>query len=469
MNTFVIHEDLLAELQAELFVDDGKEKVAFLLCGSRFSNTQRKLIAHRVFTLPDTAYVLRSKNRATWITSALDDVINQAMKQHLHIMKVHSHPDGSRFFSGLDDESDAEVFRSLHELLGEFHLGASMVLTPNGVPLVRLIEQDLTFARLDRLMIVGDNIEIHGQNSDAEVPVHAQRHAQLFGSATTNALRSISTAVVGASGTGSITIEQLARYGIGKLVIIDPEKIEDVNLNRIVNSTKADIGRLKVDVMAESVTKMELGTVVEAWPVDLAASPEAVLAVANCDVIFGCVDSHEARYLLNKIACFYCLPYIDMGVCIVADGIGNVDRVETGVHYFSPGKSSHLKRGSISLENVRAEGMKRTNREEYDKQRLMEREDGQKYLTGADEEETRPAVITVNMAASCMAVMEFLARLHPFRAEASDNYARTAYSFVNMDLLCQAESEFDASMEGQKNLGNGDVTPLLHIPSLSKR
>ena len=158
-----------------------------------------------------------------------------------------------------------------------------------------------------------------------------------------------------------------------------------------------------------------------------------------------------------------------MGVFIDADGTGNVSHVQTGIHYFSPGKSTHIERGSISLERVRAEGIKRTNRSEYDNQRLLERDDGQKYLTGADEEETRPAVISVNMAASCMAVMEFLARLHPFRAESSDRYARVAFSFVNMDPLFQAESEFEVSTEGQKYLGRGDAIPLLHLPSLSSK
>ena len=53
-------------------------------------------------------------------------------------------------------------------------------------------------------------------------------------------------------------VEQLARLGIGKLVLIDPESVEDKNLNRVLNSGKEDayLSRFKVHVLASAIARM---------------------------------------------------------------------------------------------------------------------------------------------------------------------------------------------------------------------
>lgn len=75
--------------------------------------------------------------------------------------------------------------------------------------------------------------------------------------------------------------EQLARLGVGRLVIIDPDRIEVKNLNRILNATMEDAraGRFKVDVLARAIRRMGLGT--EAVPLahDLCKSSDILLNV----------------------------------------------------------------------------------------------------------------------------------------------------------------------------------------------
>ena len=63
----------------------------------------------------------------------------------------------------------------------------------------------------------------------------------MFGEGTIGVLRNLKIAVLGIlSGTGSIVIEQLARLGVGSLIVVDPDVIEDKNLNRIINAKKKD-------------------------------------------------------------------------------------------------------------------------------------------------------------------------------------------------------------------------------------
>jgi len=150
-------------------------------------------------------------------------------------------------------------------------------------------------------------------------------------------------------------------------------------------------------------------------------SIEAVHRVAECDVVFGCVDSAEGRNLANRIAAYYVIPYIDIGVRLVADGQGGVATVAGAVNYVRPGGASLLERGTITAEQIRAEETKRTDPTRYAELRR------EKYIEGVNEE--RPAVISVNSFFASLAVNEFLARVHLFR-----NIDNSEFATVRGDL-----------------------------------
>ena len=65
----------------------------------------------------------------------------------------------------------------------------------------------------------------------------------------------MSVCVIGVSGTGSIVAEQLARLGVGEIILIDFDKLEERNLNRILNSSLADIGSYKVEMFADAIRR----------------------------------------------------------------------------------------------------------------------------------------------------------------------------------------------------------------------
>lgn len=65
-------------------------------------------------------------------------------------------------------------------------------------------------------------------------------------------------------------------------------------------------------------------------------TPEAVLRVAQCDVVFGCVDGAESRHLINRLAAYYILPYVDVGVQLVSDGKAGIEIIAGAVHYVQP-------------------------------------------------------------------------------------------------------------------------------------
>lgn len=74
-------------------------------------------------------------------------------------------------------------------------------------------------------------------------------------------------AVFGIGGVGSACVEALARAGVGKLTLIDPDTVSLSNLNRQMLSTRDGIGRLKTEVMKERIHSICPETKVVGYPV----------------------------------------------------------------------------------------------------------------------------------------------------------------------------------------------------------
>ena len=310
------------------------------------------------------------------------------------------------------------------------------------------------------ISVAGDNLHYwFSTNLEfLETPEFSIRNQQAFGAKTTSILQQLSIAVVGCSGTGSVVIEQLVRLGVKHLVLVDPDNVEIINLNRISFSKIRDVGRYKVEVAQGWIDSVGLQTEVDCITTNLFET-EAIKKVAECDILFGCMDSSEGRYLLNRISTYYSLPYIDVGVRLDADGIGGINQICGTVNYLKPGGSSLLSRKSITMKAVEAEGLRRTNPLAY-KDQL-----DSKYIKGVSIDS--PAVISVNMHYASLAVMEMLARLHPYRVEENSSYAQFGSSLTDprFDPVKADENPCQTLL---KHVGRGDTQPLLGLPCLSE-
>ena len=402
---------------------------------------------------------MRLPDRVTWSTEILPPLLEEANRLGLAIVKIHGHSDFPHF-SETDDESDEALFPSIHAWT-EIGPHASAILLSDGRIVGREVDEEGGFHPLESVNVVGADLSFWAsETQDSRVPEFGMRVAQAFGTGTYERLRRLRVAVVGCSGTGSPVIEQLARNCVGTLVLVDPDHVEEKNLNRISNSFMEDAleRRPKVEVAAHAVSKMGLGTVVEAYPQNL-FDPTTLLAVAECDVVFGCMDSIDGRHLLNKLATFYLVPYFDLGVKLEADGNGGVDQVCGTVHYLQPGGSSLLSRHVYTMEQVRSAGLLRTDPTAYRRQL----KDG--YIRGIQED--RPAVIQLNSLVASLAVNELLARLHPYRLDPNEEYAVHRLSLSHG--IYEHESDGQPCPLLSRHIGRGDVSPLLEWAELSVR
>lgn len=445
------------QLRKHLFPGDGLEAIALALCGRRRNDESHGLLVHEIIPIP-YGICERDSDRLTWSTDLMPSMLSKAEQKGFAVLKIHSHPNGFNSFSEIDDKSDREYFAFLNSWIDDGP-HASAIMFKDGRIIGRTATPDGNFFPLTIIKLVGDDLKFWFCNQNLmRADEFGIRVAQTFGEKTYQILRRLRIGVVGCSGTGNLVVEQLARNCVGGLVLVDPDRIEVKNLNRISQATMEDALKkeFKVDVMARHIHSMGFGTQVDTFPTNL-YTHTAVSALAGCDVLFGCMDSIDGRHLLNKLSTAYLIPYFDIGVKLTADGHGGIDKVCGTVHYLQPGGSSLLSRGVYTQEQLRATAIKHSDTHAYEEQLVAG------YIDGVDEES--PAVISVNMLIASLGVNEFLSRIHPYRDDPNSEYAVCRMGLSAGFLACEGDGEPCAALKNW--VGRGDVKPLLGTPSLS--
>lgn len=104
--------------------------------------------------------------------------------------------------------------------------------------------------------------------------------------------------VVGAGGLGCPVSSYLVGAGIGRLLLVDPDRVEESNLHRQPLYRMGDLGRLKVEAAREALAAYNPGVEVEALALRLAPDNVAEL-VAQADIVVDAADSFAATYVLS--------------------------------------------------------------------------------------------------------------------------------------------------------------------------
>ena len=451
-------------LKQFLFPADGKEAVAIVLCGRRDGDRRQRLVVRAIEEIP-LSVCNRTPMQITWPTDLIAPLLDRATDERLSVVKIHSHPGGYAAFSGTDDEGDSRLLPMIHGWIEADIPHGSAVMLPSGEMFGRVLRSNGTLEPMAMINVVGDDLHFwYPDAGSVELPSFVASHAQAFDEGTIQHMRRLSFAVIGTSGTGSPVAEQLMRLGAGEIVLVDDDCMEDRNVNRILNSTMQDAreGRLKVDVLADTMERADLGTHVIRVPRNL-WNPDVIQIVAQCDIVIGCVDTIDGRFLLNTLATYYTQPYFDMGVRLDAVGTGpdkgRIREICGAVNYLQPGRSSLMSRGLFTMAEVAAAGLRRNDPVAH----AQQVRDG--YIAGVAAH--RPAVISVNMFAASLAVNELLARLHPYREENNDTYASTTFSLSSMELITEQEGIPCQTLFDR--VGIGDTVPLLGLLELAER
>ncbi|HEV7606478.1 MAG TPA: ThiF family adenylyltransferase [Steroidobacteraceae bacterium] len=114
-------------------------------------------------------------------------------------------------------------------------------------------------------------------------------------------LRAASVLVVGAGGLGVPVLQYLAGAGVGRLGIVDADRLEPSNLHRQTWYALAECGQEKSSLAAARVRALNPEVRVESHSLRLDAGNGERLA-ADYDLILDCSDNFATKFLLNDLA-----------------------------------------------------------------------------------------------------------------------------------------------------------------------
>ncbi|WNY24938.1 HesA/MoeB/ThiF family protein [Methanolapillus millepedarum] len=139
------------------------------------------------------------------------------------------------------------------------------------------------------------------------------RQLPLFGESGQKALSKATVFVAGAGGLGSPVATYLAAAGVGKIILLDFDAVDETNLNRQFLHHEKDIGRQKAISGSEKLSSQN--PYVTTLPVCEKLTPENVAELAEgAGIIVDALDNDETRRILAEFAYRNELPYFHAGV-----------------------------------------------------------------------------------------------------------------------------------------------------------
>lgn len=121
------------------------------------------------------------------------------------------------------------------------------------------------------------------------------RSAALLGEAGMERLSRATVLMLGLGGVGGHCAEALARGGVGRLLLVDPDTVSPTNLNRQLAALSTTLDRPKADVLAERLRAIDPALCVEARAARYTPEVgEAMLSPAP-DFVVDAIDTVSAK------------------------------------------------------------------------------------------------------------------------------------------------------------------------------
>lgn len=401
----IIPEETGRKMRAAVFSSEGREGWAFGLCRVIRTGRTLRFLMNGVNPAEEQDYDSRAVAGLTLTAEAssrFNRVSAEAARFGCVPAHIHSHPAGIPDFSGHDDRAE----RELHEWLrtqGQPWL-LSVVMAPGHAPRARLWREGRPWPcglrmGLQRWSRPGDDCSLN------VVPLPALDRQRAFGPDFARAAAMLKVGIVGTGGVGMPVAEMLARSGFTDFVLIDPDRVEEVNLNRLGHAGRRDVGRPKVNLCRAVLRKA--GAAVGTKPRVRAFVEDVNLlgrgarnALAHCDVILALTDDELSRIACLKIALENGIEYLQAGVGIMQDGhrITSLAVEFTGAE---TGRFCPLCTGRLSPAQASVDARRYVGGE------VAERARAEGYIP----EEPAPSVMSLNAVAAGALVLEMQRRM----------------------------------------------------------
>ena len=130
-----------------------------------------------------------------------------------------------------------------------------------------------------------------------------QRTARIIGEDGVNALKAATVAVFGTGGVGSYACEALGRAGVGHMIFIDKDVVDETNMNRQLVADLTTLGRNKAEVMADRVKRVNPSCDVQALVKRYDPSDDEFIPSLHADFVIDAIDDVPAKVAM-AICCW---------------------------------------------------------------------------------------------------------------------------------------------------------------------
>jgi sulfur-carrier protein adenylyltransferase/sulfurtransferase len=134
-------------------------------------------------------------------------------------------------------------------------------------------------------------------------------------------LRAASVLVIGAGGLGSAVLQYLCAAGIGRLIIVDHDRVEESNLHRQPIYRMSDVGSLKAQAARDALLSANPEVRIEAVCERLTPANVQRL-VAGVDVVVDAADSFAVTYVVSDECLRVKTPLISASVLGLSGYVG---------------------------------------------------------------------------------------------------------------------------------------------------
>ena len=134
-----------------------------------------------------------------------------------------------------------------------------------------------------------------------------QRITLLFGDKAIEKLKQSCVMVVGCGAVGSFAIESLARSGIGHIILIDFDNVEESNINRQLFALDSTIGKPKVEIAKQRIHDINPNIIVDAFNMFFDENTNIDM---KPDFVIDAIDMVKSKIALYKWCFAKNVPFI---------------------------------------------------------------------------------------------------------------------------------------------------------------
>lgn len=306
---------LYEQLRSHLLKSAPAEEAAVLLAGRRVEGGAVDLLVREVHPVPREGFATRQSVFLQVDSLWYAPLLKRCRDEGWSFILAHSHPFGpAAHFSGTDDAGERDLMPRLF---------ARASGRPHGALVMGMQRASA------RIWMPGDahgeeaQIHVRGLHSrrvdsgaaDAPEDERFDRQVRALGAVGQASLRDAHIGLVGAGGLGSHVYQQLKYLGVRRITVVDHDRVESTNLNRLVFATAADVGKPKASTAVARGLAILPGSVDEAVVADV-TTEAGCRPLVGCDVIVSATDNLLSRTLVNRLMAQYVIPIVDLGIDI---------------------------------------------------------------------------------------------------------------------------------------------------------